>query len=190
MYVYKKRSLIFIFSIIDLIGTILAWPFKAFGRKKRDVFARIAVIRIDHVGDVIMSTCVLGPLRKTHPASAIDMVVPSWAYDIVKSSPDITKAMLFDPVWFDRKVRARFFAQARGVFALARLLKAGRYDAVVDLRGDFRHILAMWLSGAKRRISCGVTGGAFLLTDVVPYSAHAHQTERNLSLLGPLGVPA
>lgn len=191
MYIYKKRSLIILFTIIDAVGSLLAWPFKAFGRKPaKGPYRRIAVLRLDHIGDVIMATAVLKPLRKSFPSAEIDMVVPSWAFDLVKASPDTTRVTLFDAVWFDRRRTPSFVSQFKGVLSLARLIRKAKYDVVIDLRGDFRHIFAMWLSGAKRRISYGVTGGGFLLTDEVKFTRGLHQTDLNMELIGAMGVSA
>ncbi len=69
-----------------------------------------------------------------------------------------------------------------------RVIKNGRYDVAIDLRGDARHILAIFLAGVKRRISYGITGAGFLLTHEVPYEGIKHETERNVDLLSVLGI--
>ncbi len=189
MYIYKKRSLIILFTILDAIGGVVSWPFRVFGSVRiPENPERIAVLRLDHIGDIIMATVVLKPLRKRLPASTIDMIVPSWGFDLVKTSTEATNVVIFDTAWFDRRCSAGTAAQAKGVFSLARLLRKGKYDVVVDLRGDFRHILAMWLAGIRGRISYGVTGGGFLLTHEVPYRRNRHETERNIDLVRVLGA--
>jgi heptosyltransferase-2/heptosyltransferase-3 len=150
--------------------------------------SRIAVLRLDHIGDVIMAAAVLKPLKKAHPSASIDLVVPTWALDVVRSSPDVSQVTLFDAPWFDRAWQAGFLKCLFGVFDLARILRQGRYDAIIDLRGDFRHIFAMWLSGAKKRVSYGVTGGGYLLTDEGAYRKGAHQTELNMALARVIGA--
>jgi ADP-heptose:LPS heptosyltransferase len=57
-------------------------------------------------------------------------------------------------------------------------------------RGDIRYSLALWFTGAKRRVGYGYAGGGFLLTDVVvPDLTRPHQTELALQLLEYLGIP-
>ena len=186
-YVYRKRIYIFLFTAVDLLGSLIFKPFRAFRRAGREDIRRILLIRADHIGDVIASTAVLGPLKKAFPRAEIDFLTASWAYDLVKGSPDITRVIQFDPPWFTRRGR-RPGAGVRGFFEMARVLRQGRYDLAIDLRGDVRHIAAMSLAGVKRRISYGITGGGFLLTDQVPYEGLEHETDRNLALLKPLGL--
>lgn len=189
MYIYRKRSLIILFTILDAIGRVVFWPFRVFGSVRiPENPERIAVLRLDHIGDIIMATVVLKPLRKRLPASTTDMIVPSWGFDLVKTSTEASNVVIFDAAWFDRRRSAGMAAQAKGIFSLARLLRKGKYDVVIDLRGDFRHILAMWLAGIRVRISYGVTGGGFLLTHEVPYSRNRHETERDVDLIRVLGA--
>lgn len=57
-------------------------------------------------------------------------------------------------------------------------------------RGDIRYNLAIWSTGAKRRVGYGYAGGDFLLTDVVvPDMTRPHQTDLSLQLLEYLGIP-
>jgi ADP-heptose:LPS heptosyltransferase len=188
MYVYKKKQLVILFTIIDAIGRCLSWPFKVFGRKPSSSYGRVAVLRLDHIGDVIMATSVFKPLRRALPASKIDAYIPSWAFDLVKASPEVNSVVVFDPVWFDRKRQGGFFAELKCVLALAAVLKKGKYDAIIDLRGDFRQILAMWLSGARTRISYGITGGGFLLTHEAVHEKGMHEIDRDMRLVSFLGA--
>lgn len=147
------------------------------------------MLRLDHIGDVIMATSVLKPLRRALPASKIDAYIPSWAFDLVKASPEVNSVVVFDPVWFDRKRQKNgFWAELKCVLALAAALRKGRYDAIIDLRGDFRQILAMWLSGARTRISYGITGGGFLLTHEADYEKRMHEIDRDMRLVSFLGA--
>ena len=58
-------------------------------------------------------------------------------------------------------------------------------------RSDIRYNLALWFTGAKRRVGYGYAGGGFLLTDVaVPDLARPHQTDLSLQLIEHLGIPS
>jgi heptosyltransferase II len=59
----------------------------------------------------------------------------------------------------------------------------------IEMRGDLRNILLAYPSGAKRRVGFGITGGEYLLTDVVPYDDEflKHQLEGNLEVVRFLG---
>ena len=185
-YVYKKNIYKIFFSAIDGLGAILFLPLRLI-RKPANKADRILVVRTDHVGDVISATSVLPHLRRAFPAAEIDFMVPSWAMGILKRDPHLNSIIQFDPPWFDRN-KEGFIEGLKGFFEMVRILRAGRYDVVIDLRGDARHIMAAFLAGIKMRIGYGITGCGFLLTDMVPYRDVMHETERNTALLSPLGV--
>jgi ADP-heptose:LPS heptosyltransferase len=187
-YAYKKKAYILLFSIIDLIGKAVFYPFRKSDKRPAE-FKRILVIREDHIGDVITATAVLSPLRKRFPEARIDFMVPRWALDLVKSNSFVDNLIAFDPPWFDRSDK-RPFKQLRGLGAMAGVIKEGGYDIGIDLRGDARHITAMFLAGLKERVSYGITGMGFLLTREVPYEGKMHETDRNIALLRPFGIKA
>jgi len=191
-YAYKKKIYIFVFTVVDAVGSILFKAVRAFSGKRserQEVPGRILLIRIDHIGDIINSTVVLEPIRKAFPDAAIDFLAPSWAAEILENNRHLDNVIRFDPPWFDRRVSG-FSGQFKGIFSLTDIIRKGDYDLCVDLRGDFRHILAMSLAGVKRRVGYGITGGGFMLTDEVPYEENAHETGKNTRLLKTVGVEA
>jgi len=188
-YVFKKKRLIFLISIFDFVGSLFAWLLNFFyPKKKPETISRILLIRLDHVGDVIMSTVVLRPLREAFPQARIDFLVADWAYDVVKNSPYLDTVIPFKPAWFDRERCPSLCAQIKDLRALIKIIKKGDYDTGIDLKGDLRQIVALFLSGVKYRISYDITGGGFLLSHHTEYRRGYHETEHNLDLLKVLGV--
>lgn len=163
-------------------------PAKLFGREKVSSFRKILIIRIDHIGDVINSTAVLAPLKNRFPEARIDFLVSTHAAAIVKHNTDIDNVISFDAPWFVRRSSGSRRRERPGLRQMTRIIDRGGYDLCIDLRGDFRHILAMYLAGVKRRVSYGITGGGFLLTDNVPYDGCMHEIERDLALLKDIGI--
>lgn len=186
-YVFKKKIYITLAFIVDAIGSIIFAPIKFFRSPLAEKFRKILVMRLDHIGDVVSSTAVLEPLKKKFPDSRVDFLAPSSMGDILKENPFIDNLLEFNPGWFDEK-KPSFIEQTRNIRNLAALIKNHNYDLAIDLRGDCRHIIAMFLAGVKNRISYGITGLGFLLTCQVPYEGIMHETERNTALLLPLGV--
>jgi ADP-heptose:LPS heptosyltransferase len=186
-YVYKKKTYRILFSVFDAIGAVIFFPLKLMKRRTKEKTDRILVIRTDHVGDVIFATSVLPPLRRAFPSAEIDFMVPSWAMGILKRDPHVNNIIQFDPPWFDRNKKG-LIEGLKVFFNMAGTLKKGRYDVVIDLRGDARHIAASFTAGIRKRISYGITGLGFLLTDNVPYGDIIHETQRNTALLSALGI--
>ena len=71
---------------------------------------------------------------------------------------------------------------------MERVLREGAYDAAIELRGDFRHILAMANTGIKYRVGLARTGLGFLLTHRLEYQPGQHEIERNLESLRQMGI--
>jgi len=163
------------------------WVVRVLRRRPSDIVRNILIVRVDHIGDVVMATAPLTALRKAFPASRIDFMAPSWAREILEEDPRIDNVIIFDPPWFMR-TKTAFLSGLKGFFAMVGMIRKGEYGVVVDLRGDARHILAAFFSGVKCRISYGITGLGFLLTDQVLYKELSHEIDRDMALLGPLGV--
>jgi ADP-heptose:LPS heptosyltransferase len=188
-YVFKKKRLIFLIIGFDFFGSLFAWAIKfLYPKTKPATISRILLIRLDHVGDVIMSTVVLRPLREAFPQAKIDFLVADWAYDVVKNNPYLDTVVPFKPGWFDREGNPSFGAQIKDLRGLIKIIKKGDYDTGIDLKGDLREIIALFLSGVKNRISYGITGGGFLLSHPVEYRSGCHEIEHNLDLVKVLGA--
>ncbi|MDP8299906.1 MAG: glycosyltransferase family 9 protein [Candidatus Tantalella remota] len=185
-YVYKKNIYKVLFTILDGIGKIVVFPMRWSPREETAEAGRILVIRCDHIGDVISSSVVLKPLRKAYPEAVIDLMTSSAGADILKGDSHVDNVIPFTAPWFVRGGKSE--SVLTGVRRMARVIRNGKYDVAIDLRGDVRHIAAMLLAGVRKRISYGITGGGFLLTDEVPYSPPVHETIRNIDLLAPLGI--
>ena len=187
MYVYKKKLYVLLFSLIDAAGNAIFGARKLFRRKIPLEFNRILLIRVDHIGDVINAAVVLDPLRRSFPNAAIDLLAPSLACDIVRDNKANVNVISFDPPWFDRG-SSGFFKHLKGLREMVKIIRNGQYDVCMDLRGDFRHIMAMFLAGVRCRVGYGITGGGFLLTHNVPYKGVMHETDRNMELLRAIGI--
>ncbi|MBF0215742.1 MAG: glycosyltransferase family 9 protein [Candidatus Omnitrophica bacterium] len=187
MYVYKKRFLVLFFTIFDAIGRAIFFPVRLVSRFEPVRVKKILVIRLDHIGDVVNSTVVIGPLRKNFPEAKIHFLAPVWAASVVNSNRDISRVIEFRPSWFDRN-GSKFFKNVRSLLPLVKLISKEGYDLCIDLRGDSRHILAMFLGGVKYRVGYGITGCGFLLNLEVRYKGIMHETRRNLELLKAIGI--
>ena len=188
-YVYKNIFYKVFFTIIDVVGNVLSYPFKTFRKPSYGQADRILLIRTDHIGDVINATCVLKPLRMKFPKAEIDLLVSSWALPIIEHDQNVDNVFVCDAPWFLRP-GSGFLDGVKGFWRYMQIIRNGCYDVCVDLRGDFRQILAMYLARVERRISYGISGGGFLLTDNVPYAGIMHEMERNLELIRTLDVDA
>lgn len=189
-YVYKKKRYILIFSIIDFFGFLLNKLFFFFKKSISNIpIKKIVVIELAHIGDVLAITPALHILRKKFPQSLITVAVSPWAQEVITGNPDIDEILVYNASWFNRNKKS-YWSLTKAV-AFIKLLRAKKFDMGIDLRGDVRTILLMRLSGIKKRVGYGFTGGAFMLTDIMPFDVgqrqNKHQIEHNIDFITSIG---
>ena len=159
------------------------WP-------RREDIRRILVVRVDLLGDVVLSLPAVRALRRAYPDAGIDMLVLKSTAGILKGDPDIDHVLAYDPhVWRrpGNYLHPGNWAEALGVL---RAMRSARYDLGVSISGDMGSILTR-LSGARRRIGYAEEAYPFFLTDPVPggrYRVRQHETEYVLALARAAGA--
>jgi heptosyltransferase-2/heptosyltransferase-3 len=151
---------------------------------------RILVFEPFLLGDFIMATPAFRFLRQHFPGVRIDCVGPPALEGLEPFFPWLDEIIPFRCPW-SPAYRHWSLANLRQTWRLIRKLRHNRYDWAFDLRGDVRDILFIFLAGATRRAAFAITGGEWLLTDVVPYEGqpYRHQLEGNLLVVTkPLAV--
>ncbi len=85
---------------------------------------RLLVLRMDLIGDLVLSLPVVRSLKRTYP----DLLAIPSSSKVVMSDPDLAEVIAYDPnIW--RRPKALFKLQNwRGAWALRRRLRVGHYD--------------------------------------------------------------
>lgn len=184
-YIYVKRRYIFLFSIIDFLGSIIFSLGRFFFKQKKESkIKKILVLELAHIGDVVAIIPAIRLLRKRFPESSITVAVSPWAKEVLTGNPDIDEIVIYRASWFDRVNNSFSLAQTR---SFIKFLRKSDFDLGIDIRGDSGVILLMWLGKIKKRIGYAFAGGAFLLTDVMPFNVAGrqdkHQMEHNVNLI-------
>ncbi len=183
---------------IDLFLGSLFKAGAAGGRAVKNIFAaspkspsavrKILLIRLDHIGDLLMTTPAIHALKSRFPESSLSLLASPSSLPIVAGNPEIDKVFAFRVPWYDGG-RAQGFS-LRQYLRLLRRLRRERFDLAIDFRGDLRVLfLFSFLAGAKQRLGFANLGGEFLLTRSCPYSEASHFVEANLSLVNCLAGP-
>lgn len=148
----------------------------------------VLVLRLDRMGDLLMSLPALRDLRAALPAARIRLAVPAWSADLARSAP-VDDVLVWSPPWAGR---AREGVDAwPALLAKARALRRARPDLAVDLQGDVRAAMLLWLAGARERVGYANTGGAYFLTRVVPLDETVPWVAQNrLAVAAALGREA
>lgn len=141
--------------------------------------ASILVVRYSALGDVVLATSVLEPLRRRFPGARIEWVTDAPYAPLLEGLPELAAV--------HRLARAGPDA-ALGV---ARRLR-GRFDLAVDLQNKLRSLVVA-RAAAPRRATFrrrGLGGALLSLVGRDPPLARVHQTRLYAEALAPLGISA
>jgi len=156
---------------------------------------RVLVVRVDELGDLVLTTPLLRELKKALPAAAIDLVVRRGNVTLVDECPYL------DTVFEIPVSRHRYLGRvARQLTALrfaAGPLAGRRYDLALVPRWDSDYFYnaagiaylsgARWRIGNKERMPENASSDS-LFTTIVDHSDLRHEVLRALAVLEPLGI--
>ena len=105
------------------------------------------MLRLDRIGDVLMSLPALADLRRALPAARIRLAVGRWSEEIARSAP-VDEVLVWSAPWVGRPSEG---AQTRWPLWRARPAHCARrrLDLALDLQGDVRAAWLMALTGAR-----------------------------------------
>jgi ADP-heptose:LPS heptosyltransferase len=141
-----------------------------------DVVRDVLVLRLDRIGDVLMSLPALADLRAAYPSARIRLAVGRWSEEIGRRAP-VDDVLVWSAPWVGRPSEGA--ESHRALWRKARALRRDRIDLALDLQGDVRASWLMALTGARERVGYANTGGARLLTRVVPLDETISWVEQN-----------
>src|SRR4030095_16468347 len=88
---------------------------------------KILLIRLRLIGDVVFTTPAIGAIRRRFPGARITYLVEAPAEPVVLHHPGIDEIIVVE--------RPRGLSRLSYDVALARRLRAGRFDLVIDFHG-------------------------------------------------------
>jgi ADP-heptose:LPS heptosyltransferase len=155
---------------------------------------RVLLIRCDHIGDAVLASTVLAPLRAKLNPERLDVLVAPWAAPLFEGHASVDGIITYATPWWLAARRQAMSTRLQGWLRLPgviRAIRSRRYDVGIDLRGDLRHILFfLALGGIPERVSSDRTGGSSLLTRVRPHEVGQHEVDQNAATVSLLGVHA
>ena len=129
---------------------------------------RLLLVRLSAMGDVVQSLGAVASLRAAMPDVELTVVTQSAWVPLLDGVADIARVVAFDRRGGWRALRA-----------VRSELRAQRYDAALDLQGNWKSALVTWLSGAERRVGMAAEwrqepASRLLLTELVDCDATPH----------------
>jgi ADP-heptose:LPS heptosyltransferase len=116
----------------------------------------------------------------------VALLAGPWAAPLLESERLVDEIIQFKAPW---AVYRQGWLGLVGTLRALREIRKQHWDWAIDARGDVRNILMLALSRASRRIGYDFTGGAALLSDVVPDTGRLrHNVDHHVTLAHYLGL--
>ena len=138
---------------------------------------RALVIKLRHLGDVLLTTPVFSTLKRALPHVEIDAYVYREAVPVLEGNPDISNILYYDRSW-----KGNFLKEAQRLWSLR---KRG-YDLIINLTEGDRGAMVARMSGAKVRL--GVDERRVYTHVAKPCPSLRHTVERNLDAMRRMGI--
>ncbi len=151
----------------------------------KDSIHKILLIRLDHIGDLLMTTPALRALRIAYPKAEIHLLVKEATAEVLELNPNINRIITFNAPWTIAKGKK---ATRGDIIRLISRLRKEKYDSVIDFRADPREALLSLFTGAPYRLGYGARGGGFCFTHPGEYNPQDHEIHRAINLLSPLKI--
>lgn len=142
---------------------------------------KILLVQTSFLGDTILSTAVIAGIKKVSPESELWMMTTPLSTALVKHDP-----LLSGVIGYDKRKKDRGL---KGLFAMARKLKAMKFDLVFALHRSYRTSVLLYLAGIPRRIGFRNAKLSFLYHRTWKRNPADHDVIRNLSILRDYGEP-
>jgi len=159
-------------------------------REHREPPRAILVIRLDLLGDVVMSLPVVQAFKESYPNAVVAMLVTPYTAPLLEDVPSIDRVFVIDPNAVRRPRNWFHVRKYRSLFFLIRELRAFQPDIAVSLFGQFACLFA-FISGAPTRVGYASEAYPGTLTLALPgrrYDTPHHEVAYVLRLARAAGA--
>jgi len=149
---------------------------------------KILVIKLRHIGDVLLTVPVFRALRETFPEARVSALVNYGTEEVLEGNPLIDEVLVYDR----RIKRLPLFQHYKREIEFVREVRRKRFDMTVDLTGGDRGAIISFLSGARVRIGWldrkGWIWKRYFYTYLFHPEAKRHTVLKNLDIVRSLGI--
>lgn len=140
--------------------------------------AKILIIKLRSIGDVVYNTSVYAPLKKRWPDSHLTVVVEPASEGIVKNHPAVDETLCFRKNFWFRQI----------LFYLRLFLR--RYDVAIDMHEGPRGAMMCFVTGARWRIGNKFARRSFLYNTKLDFSdlQPRYPIDYQVALIRKMGV--
>ncbi|NWF99254.1 MAG: putative lipopolysaccharide heptosyltransferase III [Nitrospirae bacterium] len=149
---------------------------------------RILVIKLRHIGDVLLTTPVFRALRENFPSSYIAALVNSGTEEVLSGIPSINDIFIYDR---NIKKLNPLIRYQRELSFLKQIRMQG-FDMTIDLTSGDRSAIISFVSGARYRLALlpknGFLGKKYLYSHLTKKQNGQHMVLQNLEVLKQFGI--
>lgn len=145
---------------------------------------KILIIRLDRIGDVVLSLPAVSAIRDRFPNAWISMMVRPATQALVEGHPDIDEVISYD---YEKGGRDAFPV---GYFRFLKSVISRRFDIAFVLHPSRRSVLVPFLAGIPYRVGLD-TGDSFFLTHKAAdrrAEGRLHESEYALEVVRAFGI--
>jgi ADP-heptose:LPS heptosyltransferase len=174
LQIYDRRERALVSAGDAVIGALAALVRPLRNRRRPSAPARILLLRLERIGDLLMALPAIAEARAAAPSAEIDLVVGSWNAELARSLGGIDRVLVIDAPWLCRGVAGV------GAATLARTALGWRdrhYDIAVNFEPDVRSNAMLALAGARWTAGYRSAGGGALLDEALEYHPREHTVD-------------
>jgi len=152
--------------------------------------ARVLIIKLSSIGDVVHALPVAAALRRHYPQSYLAWAVKPAAAELLAGNPHLTEVLVIGGRGSAPGLES--LPPLTHPFALRGALRSRRFEVAVDMQGLFKSALLTALSGARERVGFrNAQEGTFLFYNrrVVPDRKDVHAVEGYFGFAAALEAP-
>lgn len=141
---------------------------------------RVLLLRLERIGDLLMTLDAIRAVRARAPAAEIRLVVGSWNAALARLVPAVDRVESLDAPWLSQEGTRSSVREVA-----ARILRWRRhdFDLAINFEPDVRSNALLAAGGARRRIGYATGGGGGFLTGALRYDRGTHATANALRLV-------
>lgn len=157
--------------------------------------ARLLVVRMGALGDIVHALPVLAALRTHRPDVEVDWLVDARYAGVLALVDGVRHRVIVRSAASGQSSGEVRFAGVMGLVPAVRFLRARGYAAAIDLQGLLKSALFARASGAGRvvgfvRAQLRESAAAIAYTESVTGPDGGHVVQKNLAVLEAIGVPS
>ncbi len=155
---------------LKLLLMFLDFLFRFFPKRNQQrPVHKILICNGAHLGDVILSTAIITPLKQAFPNAKLGFLIGSWSEEVLKDHPDIDQLHFIDHWKLNRTGSRRYFTTRKQA-----LKEIKSYDLAIDLYPYFpNNAYLLWQAKIPKRIGYISGGCGRLYTHPVTWQARS-----------------